>query len=45
MRMAPGRGRGHPCWWPLIFKKNFVTFLLFTRYKGKFYERRDANVI
>ena len=20
MRMAPGRGRGHFCWWPLIFK-------------------------
>jgi hypothetical protein len=19
MRMAPGRGRGHLCWWPLIF--------------------------
>jgi flavin reductase (DIM6/NTAB) family NADH-FMN oxidoreductase RutF len=19
MRMAPGRGRGHPCWWPLIY--------------------------
>ena len=24
MRMAPGRGRGHLCWWPLIFKKNFL---------------------
>ena len=23
MRMAPGRGRCHLCWWPLIFKKNF----------------------
>ena len=23
MRMTPGRGRGHLCWWPLIFKKNF----------------------
>ena len=23
MRMASGRGRGHLCWWPLIFKKNF----------------------
>jgi hypothetical protein len=22
--MAPGRGRGHLCWWPLIFKKNFL---------------------
>jgi hypothetical protein len=22
MRMAPGRGRGHLCWLPLIFKKN-----------------------
>jgi len=21
--MAPGRSRGHLCWWPLIFKKNF----------------------
>jgi hypothetical protein len=21
--MAPGRGSGHLCWWPLIFKKNF----------------------
>ena len=21
--MAPGRGRGHLCWWPLIFKKFF----------------------
>jgi hypothetical protein len=21
--MAPGRGPGHLCWWPLIFKKNF----------------------
>jgi len=21
--MAPGRGRGHLCWWPPIFKKNF----------------------
>ncbi|MGB9441569.1 MAG: hypothetical protein WCB15_26760 [Desulfobacterales bacterium] len=20
MRMAPGKGRGHLCWWPLIFK-------------------------
>ena len=25
MRMAPGRGRGHLCWWSLIFKKkNFL---------------------
>jgi len=24
MRMAPGRGRGHLCWWPLIFKNNFL---------------------
>jgi len=24
MRMAPGRGRGHLCWGPLIFKKNFL---------------------
>ena len=23
MRMAPGRGRGHLCWRPLIFKKFF----------------------
>jgi hypothetical protein len=23
MRMASGRGPGHLCWWPLIFKKNF----------------------
>ena len=23
MRVAPRRGRGHLCWWPLIFKKNF----------------------
>jgi len=23
MRMAPGRGRDHLCWWPLIFKKEF----------------------
>ena len=22
--MAPGRGRGHLCWWPLIFKKGIV---------------------
>jgi hypothetical protein len=20
MRMAPGRGQGHLCWWPLILK-------------------------
>jgi hypothetical protein len=24
MRMAPGRGRSHLCWWPLIFKKGIV---------------------
>ena len=24
MRMAPGKGRGHLCWGPLIFKKNFL---------------------
>ena len=24
MRMAPGRDRGHLCWWSLIFKKNFL---------------------
>jgi hypothetical protein len=23
VRVAPGRGRGHLCWWLLIFKKNF----------------------
>ena len=28
MRMAPGRGRGHLCWWPLIFKKNFLISVL-----------------
>jgi len=25
--MAPGRGRGHLCWWSLIFK-NFLTSVL-----------------
>jgi hypothetical protein len=25
--MAPGRGPGHLCWWPLIFKKNFLISL------------------
>ena len=24
MRMAPGRGRGHLCWWSLIFKFFFT---------------------
>ena len=24
MRMAPGRGRGPLCWWPLIFKEVIV---------------------
>ena len=28
MRMAPVRGRGHLCWWPLIFKKNFLISVL-----------------
>jgi hypothetical protein len=28
MRMAPGRGRAHLCWWPLIFKKNFLISVL-----------------
>jgi hypothetical protein len=28
MRMAPGRGQGHLCWWPLIFKKNFLISVL-----------------
>jgi hypothetical protein len=28
MRMAPGRGRGHLCWWPLIFKKNILISVL-----------------
>ena len=28
MRMAPGRGRCHLCWWPLIFKKNFLISIL-----------------
>jgi hypothetical protein len=32
MRMAPGRGRGHLCWWPLIFKKNFLIVTLVTSY-------------
>jgi hypothetical protein len=28
MRMAPGRGSGHLCWWSLIFKKNFLISVL-----------------
>jgi hypothetical protein len=28
MRMAPGRGRGHLCWEPLIFKNNFLISVL-----------------
>jgi hypothetical protein len=28
MRMAPGRGRGHLCWWSLIVKKNFLLSVL-----------------
>jgi len=28
MRMAPGRGRDHLCWGPLIFKKNFLISVL-----------------
>jgi len=28
MRLAPGRGRGQLCWWPLIFKKNFLISIL-----------------
>jgi hypothetical protein len=26
--MVPGRGQDHLCWWPLIFKKNFLIFVL-----------------
>jgi hypothetical protein len=33
MRMAPGRGRGHLCWWPLIFKKNFRYVIRLTSYR------------
>jgi hypothetical protein len=25
--MAPGRGRGHLCWWPLIFKNFLISVL------------------
>jgi hypothetical protein len=31
--MAPGRGRGHLCWWPLIFKKNFLIRNTFNQLK------------
>ena len=27
MRMAPGRARGHLCWWPLIFKFFLISVL------------------
>jgi len=33
MRMAPGRGRGHLCWWALIFKKNFRYVIPLTSYR------------
>jgi hypothetical protein len=28
MRMASGRGLGQLCWWPLIYKKNFLISIL-----------------
>ena len=27
MRMAPGRGRSHLCWWPLIFKNFLISII------------------
>jgi hypothetical protein len=31
--MAHGRGRGHLCWWPLIFIKNFRYVIRLTGYR------------
>ena len=45
MRMAPGRGRGHPCWGPLIYWLRHLCFANLCYDRLKCVVRQVANFV